>query len=250
MQECFRLFAEKVEEIPTEKESFIRLPVVLPGESQTVYLFSIRAYDEKSGKESNNFACLSKPIYVEDPTSPEKPFLKSVEITRKGQSIDFTFLVVRKLDPVAGFGYISEEDIEDQPDLLGRYFPHFTGRYRIYVTNIQGIAAQPDESDFVPVEGIFRGPHKPKPIGGSGKQFAVKLPNQTIQISKEERDKNTIRVQGRVTFSNKKDLDNMPSQLYICLRAGNYLGEWTPLKFTPTTYRDISSTNLNLLEEP
>ncbi len=230
IQKCFQDYAEKVEQQPLDKQSFLRLPVTLPGESQTVYLFAIKAYDQNSSKESTAFTCLSKPVYVEDPTKPETPYIKSMDITRQGNNMSFKFAVSRKLNAVDGYGYASAANLANHPDLLGSYFPYFIARYRVYACNRPKIAASPDESDFVPaLSGAT-------PVGGSGKRFCVKLLHQALAVS--EVDTTTVKVTGSVTFSSSVDLENMPAQLCICLRAGNYLGEWSPLKFLPVTYRE------------
>jgi hypothetical protein len=230
-QKLFNDYAEKVNEQAFNKDSFIKMPVTLPGESQTVFLFSIKAYDQFSGKESNDFTCLSKPVYVEDITPPESPYLKFIEIIRQGNNMSFEFEVSRKLDAVDGYGYVSSTPtLANNPDLLGIYFPHFIGRYRLYACNRTEIISNPDESDFAPVF------NSSTPIGGSGKRFCIKVMPTVFSIS--ELDAQTVKISGSVTFSTGIELDNVPSQLFICLRAGNYLGQWSPLSFIPVTYKE------------
>jgi hypothetical protein len=232
IQQRFQDYAEKVEAQPLNKQSFLRLPVTLPGESQTVFLFAIKAYDPTSGKESTAFTCLSKPVYVEDPTVPETPYIKGLDITRQGNKMGFTLAVGRKLNAVNGFGYASEANLTSQPDLLGSYFPHFIGRFRLYATTRPEIAAKPDESDFVPVV------NGATPVGGSGNHFCIKLLPQALTVSEDQNDLTTVKITGSVAFSSSIKLEDMPARLFICLRGGNYMGMWSPLKFIPASYRE------------
>ncbi len=242
IQQRFQDYAKKVEALPLNKESFLRLPVTLPGESQTVFLFAIKAYDTKSGKESTSFTCLSKPVYVEDSTVPETPYIKGLDIIRRGSEMSFTLTVGRKLYALDGFGYASEANLTNQPDLLGNYFPHFIKHFRLYATTRPEIAANPDESDFVPVV------NGATPVGESGNHICIKLlphnPNadkitgQALIVSENQDDLSSVSITGNVTFSNNIKLEDMPARLFICLQGGNYLGMWSPLKFIPVTYKE------------
>lgn len=227
LQKLFADYSEKVDDA-LDKEDLLKLPVSLPGEAQTVFFYALKAYDKQSGKESNAFTCLSKPVYVEDVTPPEKPVIESSKITVNNGKLDFEFTISRKLDPVSGYGHVTQAELSASTALLGPYFPHLVRDYRLYAGNRSDVIMNADDADFLTT------PSANTIIGGSGRAFSIKLMPAALTLT--TLDSTTAKVSGSVTFSDIQGLENMPAELHVCLRAYNYLGSPSDLVFTPMTY--------------
>jgi hypothetical protein len=233
--DVFEEYAERVSEQPLDVQEFLQLPVVLPGDSRTVYLFAFKAYDTTSKKESG-FAAISAPIYVEDATSPNAPRFRLVDIARQANVISIGISTARKTNVIDGYGYVSGSYLETQPSLRTANFPYFVAEYGLYLTTESEVAADPNDSDFVTVSdlntpiGVNVSPSSPL------NRFSLKLSPQTLNISENG---DTVQVNASVQFSSAYDLSIMPTKIYYCLRAINYLGQIGKLKFMPASIREI-----------
>lgn len=235
VQKQFLDYAEKVEEQALDKEAFLRLPVTLPGESRTVFLFAIKAYDIKVKKESEKFTCLSLPVYVEDTTKPAPPLIQSIEILRESNMLKIKAKVARKLDATDGYGFVSDSYLQSHQELRTAIFPHLVANYRIYLSNEREVVTNPDDSDFTPVfdlNSLFGSSSS----GTALKRFSLKLLSKTLTLNE---DGDTVQITANPSFSNAYDLINIPSELFVCVRAENYLGEKSPLSFFPFPFREV-----------
>ena len=254
VEQTFSQFAQKVEDKALPKDEFIDLPVVLPGESRTVFLYAIKAYDKKAKKESENFVSLSKPVYVEDPTKPSSPIIRYADIALNTDTLEITLKVERKLEATKGYGYATENNLIDF-NLMGDNFPHFVKQYWLYLSNETDVVISPEDSNFTLINEMNR-PIGSTDVGGlpahlpdfDPRKFSIRLspqvqPPGTLNIIESSEDSAQVEVFTELIFdetrlqSVSRSISDMPSKLYLCLRAENYLGQLSPLSFLPCTLR-------------
>lgn len=236
----FKDFAQKVEEKALPKDKLLNLPVVLPGESRTVFLYAIKAYDKKAKKESEEFRSLSPPVYVEDTTKPGVPLIKLADIALKSDTIEITINVARKRNATDGYGYVSESYLANNPSMRKANFPHFVKQYRLYLSNDNEVVANPDDSDFALITDMST------PIGDVDNlpgfdptKFSIRLLPGILQITEPTDIYDYIEVGVKLQFANSVALSDIPARIYLCLRAENYLGQVSSLRFSPYSLRDV-----------
>jgi hypothetical protein len=235
VMDVFKEYSERVLEQPLDVQQFLQRPVVLPGDSRTVYIFALKAYDAVAKKESG-FAALSAPIYVEDTTKPNAPLFRLVDIGRQSNTIRIGISTTRKINAIDGYGYVSGAYLENNPSLRTANLPYFVAQYSLYLTTDLEAAADPDDSDFAIVSDLNAPFGEPAASNAPLNRFSVKLSPQSLTLSENG---DTVQIEADVQFSSAYDLSIMPTRIYYCLRAINYLGQTSELKFMPGSIREV-----------
>jgi hypothetical protein len=242
IRDAFAKFAEKIEPRAFRGEEVASLPIVLPGESQTAFLFALRPYDARTGAEGAT-AALSVPVYVEDASPPPSPLLASVEVTLEGTVLAFKLVARRRLSPADGYGFVSDGDLAQHPDLLGECFPRFSRDYRLYVTTNRERAASPDDGGFVrldsgtqvDVKGLNPPRFSIKLFSRLDSLFGPGVPALTVAAMSPEE----ALITASVALNDETAASALPSELYLCLRAGNHLGQSSALNFAPHYVQEV-----------
>jgi hypothetical protein len=248
LQKLFADFGQRVHATALDKAAFLDLVVELPGESRTVFLYAIKAYDPVARKESAQFTALSRPVYVEDATPPAIPRLRDADLVLREeplktgslpthQALNVELSVSRQLEEAAPFGYATADDLNKYPDVLGASFPQMVAGYRLYLSTGHDLETLvcPDDSDFAPLaKGSWLGDSAFK-----ADEWQVRLDLVAEDIHPSEGEAGPVRVTAKVRFDPAVELERLPSRLYFCLRAENYLGQVSTLSLSPVSYREI-----------
>lgn len=231
IREGFEKFGDRVTPGAVSKDALLRLPVLLPGETSTVFLFALRAYDPAARKESP-FACLSMPVYVEDVTPPAAPTVLSALFETSGNKIDVQIEVNRRLTQDSYDGLVESGYLALHKELCGSRFPYSVEEYLLYLTNEAATAARSDDSDFYPVTDLTKDITS---HGLAANRISLKLvPQVSVDPVRE-----VVTLKATLRFAPGVDIPNMPARLYYCLRAFNYLGQRSPLRMIPSALSEL-----------
>ena len=251
LQQFFTEFAQQINGSYLDKTQFLDLPVALPGESRTVFLYAIKAYDPIAKKESRKFTCLSRPVYVEDTTRPAIPIVQYADLvlaeeqssgtnTNKSYALNIEIQLRRRLTGDAVFGFASAADLV--PELLDAHFTQILGQHRLYLTTgyDQEVLVCPDDSDFAPVNNSNDRLGDPNIVAGfNANHLQIRLEPSALDIQPLDDDPESILLTTKVRFHPTVDLQKLPARLFMCLRGINYLGQLSSFNFSPIVYREI-----------
>jgi|GEM_PF-4340214 len=250
LQKLFSDFAQQINKKPLSKDDFLDFAVELPGESRAVFLFAIKAYDTSAKKESEKFIALSPPTYVEDASLPAPPVIKYVDFKIKkvlpaGSATYDTFFEVsikadRRLGDEPFFGYASESELNNF--LIGADFYHIIKQYRLYFSTgkDEEIMVSPDDSDFLTISDAVMSLGDPSVFTNFNvTDFSIQFNPALLQLTITSEDLESVTITGKVKFDAAVDASDIPTRIYFCLRAENFLGHLSPLSLSPGVLREI-----------
>jgi hypothetical protein len=107
--------------------------------------------------------------------------------------------------------------------------------YRLYLTNDRNVVVNPDDCDFVPI-------FTPNATLGSNLttqklvQFSIKMLPEAMTIKEND---GIVEITANLTFLPPFSMSDISAQIFVCLRAGNFLDAWSPLNFIPHMIREV-----------
>jgi hypothetical protein len=126
-------------------------------------------------------------------------------------------------------GYLPDPTIEDG-FFLGPNFHNIAARYWLYLTTEKEVVVRPDESDFVTYQDALE-LIPPSQLGTAGPPLSIRVPPASIALAPSP--PYSVMLTAELGVASREGAQLLPRQLYLCVRAENYLGTLSSFDFTP-----------------